>query len=364
MIRKIADFIGKDTSSSEESKALLLVVRVLLLTVIAYFTLNILICSLALSFSYRAMIFYAVFLAVFAGIFFISYYRTFTALCMFYFGMVVWIISILVFFGWNNGVQHFLIVLLVLFFFSCYEHYLLKILFATAICVLRLLLFYRFQAGEPLWYLTETANTVLQILNSITIFWCISLICFVFSKNSQQMERTLKEYNIQLQQQANTDMLTGLYNRRKAMSFLTELSSDENPDKIFSLCICDIDFFKHINDQFGHDLGDLVLQKLAELFLSEKGKDDFVARWGGEEFLLVFPGCCTEKALEKLNRLRGKLKQVQIDTESGPLAVTMTFGLAEYSHSLGLNATIKEADRRLYIGKELGRDRIIYEILR
>ena len=86
----------------------------------------------------------------------------------------------------------------------------------------------------------------------------------------------------------------------------------------------------------------------------------FIARWGGEEFLLVFPESNGDEAHFLLEGLRTKIKAIEINTGSEIFGVTMTFGLAEYDFNMVTESIIKEADEKLYIGKEHGRDRIVY----
>lgn len=86
----------------------------------------------------------------------------------------------------------------------------------------------------------------------------------------------------------------------------------------------------------------------------------FAARWGGEEFLLLFPGCNGDNAYMELEKIRRKIKDMRIKKDDTEIKVTMTFGLTEYDYNSDLDIAIKEADKKLYLGKEQGRDRIIY----
>ena len=141
---------------------------------------------------------------------------------------------------------------------------------------------------------------------------------------------------------------------------MEELSHKSVGNMGFSLCICDIDFFKKVNDQYGHDVGDEVLVKISEIFQKEIEKGNFAARWGGEEFLLLFPACNGDDARAKLEKIRSDIKELQFHAEETDFRIAMTFGLAEYDYVNGLKATIKEADEKLYIGKENGRDQIVF----
>ncbi|MDE7286061.1 MAG: diguanylate cyclase, partial [Lachnospiraceae bacterium] len=307
------------------------------------------------------ILFYTLFFAVFAGLFAISYFcRSIVTLGVFNLGMIVWICVILHLFGWNIGVQHFLMVLLVLFFFSSYKQYTKKIIYAVFLCAFRILLFYIYRYREPLWSLAAADENALQIINTITIFWCLSVVVFIFSNNSQELERKLMDYNMQLEELANTDALTGLNNRRKALDYMGILVKRSAEYGAFSICICDIDFFKKVNDTYGHDFGDEVLKGISKVFNKELKGKDFAARWGGEEFLLLFPDCNGDDAFLKVSHLRNKIKEMKVKKDETEVGVTMTFGLTEYDFNSDLSAAIKEADEKLYLGKEQGRDRIVY----
>ena len=133
-----------------------------------------------------------------------------------------------------------------------------------------------------------------------------------------------------------------------------------SPDIFLSIAIGDIDFFKKVNDTYGHECGDEVLRTLAAVFKKEMEGHGVVARWGGEEFIFVFEGVNGDEAMVLLDHLQRAIRDTVINYEGLQLKVTMTFGLVEYNTKLRLDENINIADERLYIGKEKGRDRIIY----
>lgn len=359
LFTKIGNFICKDVKSKNESKKLIVVIRILLILIMVYFSINGLFYVPKLNFA--EFVYIISFFVVFISIFVMSYHcRSLVILWMFNTGMIIWTWAIVHMFGWNIGVQHFLMVLLILYFFSSYKKYVLKISYAVFLCVFRIILFYIYHYKEPMWPLSSGEENIMQIINTITIFMCISVIAFIFSKDSQELEGKLINYNAMLEKQANTDTLTGLYNRRKAMEYMEYLTKEQADFSGFSLCICDIDFFKKVNDNYGHDFGDEVLKGISKIFMEETKKDGFAARWGGEEFLLLFPRCNGDNACIKIEQIRKKIKAMKIKKDGFEVGVTMTFGIAEYDYINGLDKTIKEADERLYLGKERGRDIIIF----
>lgn len=362
LLKKAVGFITKDTGNKNESKKLIVVIRIILLSALVYFVANLVLCQSAFLDKNGLLFYWSFFIIlIFIGIFILSYYaKTLFVLWLFNIGSISWICAIVHFWGWDTGVQNFLMVLLILYFFSSYEQYVGKICYALGLCIFRIFLFHAYRHKLPIWNLGTSEENMLQMLSTITIFWCLSVIGYVFSKDSQDLEGKLVEYNNQLKQQADTDTLTGLPNRRRAMEYMENLANYSNLNNGFSFCICDIDFFKKVNDNYGHDFGDVVLKEISKIFKEEVNGKNFSARWGGEEFILLFPGCNGDDAYVKLEKLRRRIKETKIKKDDLEISITMTFGLTEYDFKGGLEATIKEADNKLYMGKEKGRDIIIY----
>ncbi|MCH5263190.1 MAG: GGDEF domain-containing protein [Lachnospiraceae bacterium] len=349
--------ICKDTGDQNESAKLIVVVRMLTLTMIIYSFANSILFFLT---SYvGGMIFSQVCMTIFLAIFVLSYYRrTFVSYCILNVCMLIWIVSNVHMFGWGIGVQTFLFVLVVFVFFAKYKHEAAKIIYVTALLAMRIYLYFYCQNNSPDIIVTPQLNAAFQIVNSVAIILSLSLLAYFFSTDTQALEGKLIEYNEQLKKQASIDPLTGLNNRRSTIEYLENLlKSAENQ---VSICLCDIDFFKHVNDTYGHDVGDIVLKKIAETFRKELPKDSFVSRWGGEEFLLIFPILNGDEAYIELESLRQKIKSITFESGNESFSVSLTFGLVEYDFHSELTVILKEADEKLYLGKESGRDRIIY----
>lgn len=351
-------FIQKDTISVNESKKTAVVIRILTLSFIVYLLMPT-ISSTVVS-AKGGIVLYLAALLIYAGIFAATYYyQTFWVFIGFSISVILWIIGFIYYFGWNVGVQHFLMVLLVLVFYAQYNNLRFKVAFAVGLCILRIILFYVFFGSESLAEISKRDNNSLQMINTIVIFWCISVVAYIYGKDSQELEGKLIAYNEELQTLANTDKLTSLYNRRKAMEYIEECCRTSG-DKGFCLCICDIDFFKKVNDTYGHEMGDKVLQAIARVFREEMTDKNLAARWGGEEFLLLFPDTNGDTAFVKLCEIRRRIKDIVVKKDDLEIRVTMTFGLAEYDYSGNYESMLTNADQKLYRGKEGGRDRIVY----
>ncbi|MCR5417505.1 MAG: diguanylate cyclase [Lachnospiraceae bacterium] len=165
----------------------------------------------------------------------------------------------------------------------------------------------------------------------------------------------------ELELKITTDPLTGLLNRRACNAKLQKILDHCNKDETAraTVCIGDIDFFKRVNDTYGHECGDIVLKKVSEILKKEMNGEGIVARWGGEEFLVVFP-MHVDDVIPKLNEILWKIRSFKFNYDGyDPFNVTMTFGVNGRVWDMSMDEVIKEADRCLYDGKETGRNRIV-----
>ena len=163
-----------------------------------------------------------------------------------------------------------------------------------------------------------------------------------------------------LEQQALTDQMTGLPNRRAAEQRLrNELAQARRRQHGFTLALCDLDHFKLINDRYGHEVGDEVLVGVAGFFQSLLREEDWVARWGGEEFLFFLRTDAPGEGVRIVDRLREKLKGTSLPTRAGPLNMTLSAGVAMPGEMEELNSILREVDSCLYEAKRTGRDRVL-----
>ena len=159
-----------------------------------------------------------------------------------------------------------------------------------------------------------------------------------------------------------TDSLTGLINRR---TFLKRVENEamrfKRNQKPFALLFGNIDFFKKVNDTYGHSAGDDVLVNISRLLSTEKREIDQVARWGGEEFLILLPETNLKGAVLRGNKIRKLISAKPIIHEGQEIHVTMSFGVSEYNGSTHIEKTIDLADQRLYLAKNSGRNKVVSE---
>ena len=165
----------------------------------------------------------------------------------------------------------------------------------------------------------------------------------------KDMENQLREANQTLEQLVVTDHLTRIHNRRFASDQVqAELIRCERYQQVFAIILIDIDHFKKLNDSFGHDTGDAALFQVAQLLKQCCREVDTVARWGGEEFLVV----CPETNQQQAEQLAELLRQRIMDLSLGlPCNITASFGVAAYRPKLSNEALLKAADAALYDAK-------------
>ena len=164
----------------------------------------------------------------------------------------------------------------------------------------------------------------------------------------------------QLQIQATVDGMTGVFNRRHFLALAEiEWSRYQRHWRPMSLIMLDIDRFKSINDDFGHHAGDQVIVQVADICRTQKRKSDIVARFGGEEFLILLPEAKLPAAQRLAERLRRRVEAQDFLFSSGVTSATISVGVAEADRAMGdIFDLIKAADRALYMAKSSGRNRV------
>lgn len=156
------------------------------------------------------------------------------------------------------------------------------------------------------------------------------------------------------------DTLTELNNRRYADKHLRQIQSHADLcGTPFVIGIGDIDFFKSVNDTYGHECGDLVLKKVAYILKKHMTGKGFVARWGGEEFLFVYDNADLDLARRQTEELLQEIREQEVIYEEQLVRVTMTFGLTEGGVGTRMKELLQTADNKLYYGKENGRNQVV-----
>ncbi|PKH06056.1 diguanylate cyclase [Moritella sp. Urea-trap-13] len=212
----------------------------------------------------------------------------------------------------------------------------------------------------------EGQTLVTRVILGVT--FCVLLaLGYVIKKNLdiENKNQLLQYSNTNLVELSTRDALTGLYNRRHFDQFILSLKQDNSVyrDSNFTIAIMDLDHFKKINDNYGHDVGDAVLINVAKRFLLQLPSSGLIIRWGGEEFICVIEDQDDISSLDQLHKVWKVIKDVPVATVAGDIDITISIGaVTDVSVSqLMMNHAelIKRADERLYKAKHSGRNQII-----
>ena len=194
---------------------------------------------------------------------------------------------------------------------------------------------------------------VFQVAGAATL---LLILAVLWNRKLSRYNDQLKQLNLELERLSVTDKLTGLFNRAKIDLVLSrEIDRMSRFDEPFSILIADIDHFKQVNDQYGHQVGDQVLEQFAEIILRNTRKIDTVGRWGGEEFLVICPNTNVEGARQLAENLR-----IAIAQHVFPLvgSKTASFGISSFKANDEAKDIVARADSALYAAKNGGRNRV------
>lgn len=207
------------------------------------------------------------------------------------------------------------------------------------------------QIAEKNLSLEQSRNTLLLIVLSM-----IGIISFLMLHNLYRGRETRQK----LQQLANEDSLTGVFNRRRVLELIeNQIKLAERHRFSFTLAVIDIDHFKQINDTFGHPVGDRVLKTFADIAISSLRSTDIIGRIGGEEFIIAFPHTGLESAEAVLEQLQLKVAEVGDLVDENDINVEFSAGLCELQPGMTITAIMAQADRALYRAKHSGRNKIV-----
>jgi diguanylate cyclase (GGDEF)-like protein len=201
------------------------------------------------------------------------------------------------------------------------------------------------------------ADVIYVLAHFTTVIAVVWAACALMERMSAQSFA----YSLRLRREASTDALTGLDNRREFEAGMArEMERARRMSVPLSLAIIDIDFFKRINDRYGHDAGDVVLREVAQCLRSHIRKSDLLARIGGEEFALVMLGTQPPGAWVVLERLRLAVSALRVPAVAEVVTCTISIGISDRAETdLDWLMLYKRADLALYAAKEAGRNRVM-----
>lgn len=200
----------------------------------------------------------------------------------------------------------------------------------------------------------------LGLLSNMLVSHLVLLACLGGLVKFKQAIMKVDAHSKLLVRQASTDPMTGLANRRYGLDRIQQAASGHSDDEPSTIMLCDIDYFKEINDAFGHEAGDGVVSFVATILRNSTRDVDTVVRWGGDEFLIVVPGAGAVSTSEMAERLRARVADMPIiRDENATISLSLSIGIAEMADGEPIEAWIKRADAALYQAKAAGRNRCV-----
>ncbi|MCQ2242050.1 GGDEF domain-containing protein [Treponema sp.] len=207
---------------------------------------------------------------------------------------------------------------------------------------------------SPLYHIPNKVAEYISLINYMIIFIGLAFLSNLFRLNAFH-------YAIKIKSQSFRDELTKLYNRRGIRAEMDRAIYAMKTEGIpYSITIFDIDDFKKINDTYGHDKGDEVLQAIGKVLLGFENELITTCRWGGEEFLILRQYSIYNNSMPDLaKKIAAKISQLEFNSDGTKFKITITAGCANSGKDLSINEVLKNADNRLYRGKETGKNKII-----
>ncbi|MDT0596316.1 GGDEF domain-containing protein [Glaciecola petra] len=258
--------------------------------------------------------------------------------------------------GWNSGFHYYLLIFIPALCLSSSRRnaiFALTLLFAYYVTLSMLS-----WSSNPIQPINAVALNFVHVFNLSVVFSLFSYLSFFYLG-------TVKKAQKKLHKMATTDPLTTLYNRRH-LNVLADIEVEraKRYKNAFCVMLIDIDHFKTINDNHGHEVGDKVLVCVADILIAKMREKDIIARWGGEEFLIILPSLSSNEARISAERVQAELADYNWNAALGfDLQTTMSAGISHYKEKEDLNAAIARADHALYRSKANGRNRIEIEEL-
>lgn len=357
--KRFASFVNKDVADPNESKKNAVMTRWICVVMLAYAT-GQLIFMLAEGY-YLYAVFPAGMICAYAAALYLTYSsHTIIAYYMVILLILGWCFLSTDLYGWNVGAQYAYCTILVYIFNGTHMTVRRKLLDAGILLAVGFLTFIVAMTQKPVYLMSRSQTVIQEFMNMMSTLTSLALITVTFSKDTLDTERKLMDYNREMAHQAETDALTGLMNRRAGERYFQEMKDRSYREGFFiNVVMGDIDFFKKVNDTYGHDAGDEVLEVLSGIFRETVDGKGAAVRWGGEEFLFLLTGMNGDEAFMMIEKLRRRIEGTVIPTGEEELHVTMTFGLEEVGRDQTMEDVLEAADRKLYMGKARGRNQVV-----
>jgi len=262
--------------------------------------------------------------------------------------------------GWHSGFHYYIIpTVLFILVFPMWSN-LSRLIAPTLLCALYIALNLYSRIAEPIAIVDPSALNFLNALNIMVLFVALSGFAHKYRVAVRIAERELKEANRELDILAGTDPLTGLLNRRHMLERIEiEMSRLERGGKPFVLVMSDVDDFKPFNDQYGHECGDSALVYVSNLMKDSLRAQDRLARWGGDEFVILLPETDLKGGGVVAERVREAIESISLSHCGRQMSVKMSFGVRVCDRPGSIKDYINEADQALYAAKRQGKNSVV-----
>jgi len=254
--------------------------------------------------------------------------------------------------GLESGFQYYMYTLILIPFFVLTYKPIIRLIRLMGVIFFALLLEYWGNNNTAVIVINSTYMTFLYYMNLIFAFILVSGISYFHTVNANMYQKLL--FN-----KSNKDPLTNLFNRRYVDDFFeNKIAPSQDMNKTFGLLLVDIDYFKKINDMYGHKCGDKVLIELSKVLNENLRESTIVSRWGGEEFLIILDNTNERELLYVGERLRFAVEK-RMMVEEKNIKITITIGGAlPMNKDETFDMVLMRADKALYRGKETGRNQV------
>jgi diguanylate cyclase (GGDEF)-like protein len=255
--------------------------------------------------------------------------------------------------GWDSGFHFYVMLIPPVMMLSPVRTVSIKALLVLIMITFYILMDYSLRNAVPAF---EVPSVVLNGLHYFNLLSVLLLMVFLTGLYYRLVASSQKK----LEKMATTDSLTGLHNRRSLeQAAASAIENHKRNGVALSVLLCDLDKFKQVNDEYGHQVGDQVLKAFSALITDVIRSGDFAARWGGEEFLLLLPTTKAEVAIIVAERIRQQFEQLVVVGALDDLRVTVTIGISEFYAGDTFDHLVARADEALYRGKNSGRNQVI-----
>lgn len=252
--------------------------------------------------------------------------------------------------GWESGFHYYLLMFIPAWFASSRS-----VREATKAVILLWLYYVALSATryiDPLQPIPDAALTGVHLFNFTVLFVMTSYLSVYYMSTVRHAHKVLSRM-------ATTDPLTRLFNRRHVMELAErDITSQSQRKPLVAFLLMDVDHFKLLNDRFGHDLGDRVLCEISRIIQSALRENNYVGRWGGEEFLAVLPNSNAHQATMIAERVRSAVAEHDWTQFGLPTPVTLSIGVSPYLPGESFSESVARADAALYVSKAAGRNRV------